>query len=198
MSNIHNARGMESIFHIMTPKDEITESKSSTANAQPTIKKNSSLFSNMSPVTNKQDTLEVEFSSADSNIVVYSTLTENFTAPSPLSVNYNVNDLSPAKSLVLTGQNEQPLKYIKHKNEVEEEIGISEPKSNTEVAGIFTANITSSIPPHGSNDSESTSFTEWSESLLARGSSHSSPESAHSRPSYGATVTSSLTFNCKM
>jgi hypothetical protein len=198
MNSIHNARGMESIFNIMTPKDEITESKSSsTANAQPTIKKNYSLFSNMSPVTNKQDALEVEFSPADSNVVVYSTVTENFTAPSPLSINY-VNDLSPAKSLVLTGWNDQPLNYIKHKNEAEGETGISEPKSNTEVAGIFTANIASSIPLHGSNDSESTLFTEWSESLLARGSSHSSSESAHSHPSYGATVTSSLTFNCKM
>jgi hypothetical protein len=200
MSSIYNARGMESIFNIMTPKYEVTEIKSlSMTNAKPAIKINSLLSSNIYPVKKQQDTLEVEFSSAKSDLHVYSTSTENFIAPSPLSVNYNVNDLSPVKSLMLRGQNEQSLKIITHKNEDEEEIGISEPKTNIEVAGIFAANITSSIPLHGNNDSESiSSFNEWSESLSARGSPRSSSESTHSPPNSGANVTSSLTFNCKM
>jgi hypothetical protein len=198
MSDIHNARGMESIFNIMTPKEENTQSKSSSpANAQPAIKPKSSLLSNISPVITKKDILEVEFSSAESDLDAYRTLTENVMASSPLSVIYNVNDLALAKSLVLTGQNEQSLKYMTHKNE--EDIGISEPKTINEVAGVFTANITSSIILHGNNDSESTSpFTEWSESLSARGPSLPSSESTHSPLSYGANVTSSLTFNCKM
>jgi hypothetical protein len=191
---------MESIFNIMTPKDELTESKSSsTTNAQPAIKTNSLLLSNTSPVTKKQDTRGVEFSSADSDLDVYSTSTENFIAPSQLSVNYNVNNLSPVKSLVLTGHNEESLKFITYKNEDEEETVISEPKTSIEVAGIFAANITSSIPLRGNNDSESiSSFTEWSESLSSRGSPHSSSESTHSPPSYETNVTSSSTFSCKM
>jgi hypothetical protein len=198
MSSIYNARSMESIFNIMTPKDEITESKSlSTANAQPTIKTNSLLFSIISPVTKKQDTLEVEFSSADSDLHVYSTSTENVIAHSPLPVNYNVNDLPPVKSLVLTDQDEQSLKFITHRNE-DEEIGISVPKTSTEVAGIFAANITSAIPLHGNDSDPISPFTEWSESLSAQGSPHSSSDSTHSPPTYGANITSSLTFNCKM
>jgi hypothetical protein len=200
MNSIYNARDMVSIFNIVTPKEEITESKSlSTTGAQPVIKTNSLLFSNISPVTKKQDTLEVEFLSANSDLDIYSTSTENFIAPSPLSINYKVNDLSPVKSLVLTGQNEQSLKFITHKNEDKEESGISEPKTSIEVAGVFVANITSSIPVHGNNDSESiSSFTEWTESLSARTSPHSPSEPTHSPPSYGTNVTSSLTFNCKM
>ncbi|PNF13768.1 hypothetical protein B7P43_G13137 [Cryptotermes secundus] len=200
MSSIYNARGMEPIFNIMTPKDEITESKSlSTTNSQPAIKTNSLLFSNISPVTKKQDALEVEFSSADSGLDVYSTSTENFIAPSSMSVNYNVSDLSPVKSLVLTDQNKQSLKFITHKNKDEEETGISEPKTSIEVDSIFSANITSSIPLHGNDDSESiSSFTGWSESLSARGSPHPSSDSTYSPPTNGANDTSSLTFNCKV
>jgi hypothetical protein len=178
-----HVRGMESLFNIMTQK-ELAESKSSSAaNAQPAINTDSSLFSNVSPVTSKQAALEIEFSAS----------------PSPSSVHYNINDLSPAKSLVLTGRNEQSLKYVKHGNEDGEETKISEPKTNIEVAGVFIENITSSISLNINNDSESTpSFAEWSESLSTRGSSHSSPESTHLFPSYGANGTSSLTFNCKM
>jgi hypothetical protein len=182
MSNIHHVRGMESLFSIMTPKEEITESKSSSAaEAQPPIKTDSSLFSNISSVTNKEDALEIEFSAS----------------PSP--VNYNINDLSSAKSLVLTGRNEQSLKYIKHGNEDEEGSKISEPKTVIEVAGVFIENITSSMSLRGNSDSESTpAFAEWSESLSTHRSSHSSPESTHFSPRYGANITSSLTFNCKM
>jgi hypothetical protein len=183
MSSIHHVRGMESLFNIMTPKEVFTEFKSSsTADAQPAIRIHSSLFSNVSPVTNKLAALEIEFSAS----------------PSPSSLHYNINDLSPAKSLVLTGGNEQSLKYIKHGNEDGGQTKISEPKTNIEVAGVFIENITSSISLHENNDSESPpSFAEWSGSLSTRGSSHSSPESTHLFPSYGANGTSSLTFNCK-
>jgi hypothetical protein len=199
MSNIHNVRDMESLFNIMTPKEEITESKSSsTVNAQPAIKANASLSSNTDPLKQKQDALEIEFPAANSDLDVHSTLMDHLMAPS-FSVNYNINDLSTAKSLVLTGQNEQSLGYMKHGNEDDEETKILEPKSNIEAAGIFIKNIKSSMSLSENDDSESTSlFAERSESLPAHSSSHSLAESLHSPSTYQANVTSSLTFNCKM
>jgi hypothetical protein len=201
LNGIDNTTKIESVPIAMPLEGSAINSESdlsSTANIQPAKREKSLLYLNMSNhhVTSSEDALEVEFVSTASVPDEYSTLTESFVHLTPLPI----TDLAPTEGSVSTDWTEQALKSTTHENEFEEELGVSELtelETSDEVAGTFTADITTLLPLNRNDGSESP-FPVTESKFSTFGSTLSSSDSTYSPPSKRINVTSGSTFNCKM
>jgi hypothetical protein len=209
MYSTGNTIEAEPVLNFMTLTEEEainTESESyTTTNIKPARKGKSLRFTTLPTQlsTNKENMSELGFTSATSVLDEYSNLSESSVAPASSTVTDAVSDLIPTEGSVFAGLTEQTLRSTAYVNAFEDQLGISEPvdlKTSTDVAGTFTADITTEVPLNKTDESESTiPVTEEIESKSSTLSSTLlSPLSTHSPHSDGMNITSNSTFNCKM
>jgi hypothetical protein len=188
----NNITESESLFNVITQTEGNNESELSlTENVQTSVRARSPQFSKMSdhPVTTREATLEIEFSSTVSVSDEYSALTESSINPAPLTVVDNGNDFLPFEGSVSTDWSEQSMAHV---NEVEEQHGISglrEFETSNELAGTFSASVLE-IPVNRNY--------ELTLPAAEKFGSKSTLTSPRSPPRTQINVTSSPTFNCKM